>query len=265
MKSLILALVSALSLSLNLATAGVTPVFPNCGNTEEVDTDEVWSTSFSSHYFSKYVYNGAVYHDAGVLQSDVTITSPYGLSLNIWWSTDMKGAHSWGDEVDYTLTYAKSFDAFDLELSVAYFDCFKLFKKEGDAFDFTANFSKEIELSEEQTITPFVELNYYIPLEDNPGGFDGLVMEVGVEHSIELWSEYVTLKQQLSLIHDNGAFNCDSGNILKYQASLEYEANNCLTFDVGIQYYKMLSSFSGDSRGTDGDQFIWFAGATLSF
>jgi len=264
MKSLILALIS--TLSFNFAFAGETLPFPNCSNTEEVEVAEGWSTSFSSHYYSKYVYNGAVFHNDGVMQSDVTVTSPYGFSFNIWWSTDMKGSHSWGDEVDYTLTHSKSFDNFDLELSVAYFDCFKLFKKEGDAFDFKANFSKEIELSEKQTITPFVELNYYILQEDNQsGGLKGLVMEVGMEHSIELWSEYITLKQQLSLIHDNGAFNCDSGNILKYQACLEYEVNNYLTLDVGIQAWKMLSSFSGDSRGTDGDQLVGFIGATLSF
>lgn len=254
------------ALSINFALAGEIKPILNCDNTEEKADTEGWTTSFTSHYYSKYVLNGAVIHDAGVVQSDVTITSPYGLSFNLWWSTDMKGGHSWGDEVDYTLTYSKSFNDFDMDISVAYFDCFNLFQKEGDAFDFKANFSKEIELSEEQTITPFVELNYYILREDNQsGGLKGLVMEAGMKHSIELWSEYVALKQQLSFIHDNGAFNGDAGNVLKYQASLEYEMNNYLTFDVGLQCYKMLSSFSDDSRGVDGDQFVWFAGAKLSF
>lgn len=263
MKSLTLALVSALSISFTFA--GETKLFPNCENTEEKANTEGWDTYFSSHYYSKYVYNGAVYHDAGVLQSDVTITSPYGISFNLWWSTDMKGGHSWGDEVDYTISYEKSFEDFDLELSVAYFDCLKFFNKEGDAFDIKANFSKEIELSESQTITPFAEFNYYILRQDNSGGLDGLVVEAGLKHSIELWSEYVTLVQQISIIHDCGAFNSDSGNILKYQASLEYEVSNYLTFDIGAQAWKMLSSFSSDSRGIDGDQLIWFAGAKLSF
>lgn len=229
-----------------------------------IDNKTPWGdVSITSHYFSKYVFNGFVAYDDPVVQSDITVAFLNGFSFNFWRSTDMKGKQTWGDEFDYTLAYAKSFADFDLDVSVSYFDCYKLLKAQGDSFDIKCKVSHNWEISEDQTLVPFAEINYYIPVQAD-GGSNGIVVEAGAKQCYQLNKTFL-FSHQLSLLYDTGAYSMDSGSILKYQVGLEARINDNISFDVGIQAWKMLSSFHEDIRGIDGDQLVGMAGFTFTW
>ena len=175
----------------------------------------------------------------------------------------MEREQTWGDEFDYTITYAKSFAEFDLDASISYFDCYKLLKSQGDSFDVKVKVGHDWEISENQTVVPFAELNYYIPTQAD-GGSNGIVVEVGAKQSYQLNKTFL-FSHQPSLLYDTGAYGMDSGSILKYQVGLEARINDHLNFDIGVQAWKMLSSFNGDVRGVDGDQLVGMAGFTFTW
>ena len=220
-----------------------------------------WIMNGSSHFCSKYVFNGILLCDRPVIQSDFTLTSPAGVSFSVWWSTDLQSEKSYGDEIDYVVSYNIPLDNYDLTLSASYFDCFRLLNNQEDSFEFKCLLTRDWKISDSQTLTPFVELKYYIPVGDTCGG---LVSEVGMRHNIQVF-ENLCLVQQLSLLHDTGAFSTDSGFIAKYKAGVRAKINNYWSFDIGGEYYCMLSPFTTDSRGTDGNQLVGFAGFSFAW
>ncbi len=246
-KSLTISLISAFTLGL----ASATPA-------EDDSIWKEWSMSATSHLCTGYVFNGFLLSDKPVLQSDITISNTLGFSFSVWWSTDFESEKTWGDEVDYILTYEKSFGEYATSFSVSYFDCFNLLNKEGDAVEIKGMVSRDFELSKDQTVTPFAKLCGYFPVEAESGS-NGLVVEVGTRYCFQL-TDKVNLKQQLSVIHDSGAYSSDSGFIAKYLAGAELKINDRVKFDVGLEYNAMLSSFSNDSRGEGGNQIVGFVG-----
>ncbi len=233
------------------------------GQEIEPPKEKLFKVSASSHLFSAYVFDGTLVHNNPVLQSDLTLEHA-GLYLNIWWSTDMDGNYSssYGDEVDYTVGWSGSVWKLDIDASLAYYDNYKLGKAVGDGFGAKILVSNDFDLNEKHALRPFIRASYYFPLK-NKDPQEGWSLVGGVAH---VWkaNEKLTLTSSASVIHDDGAFGQETGNIFVWNEKLEFTLTEHLTLDIGADYYKPLSKFN-DDRSIVGDMWVFSLGAAYHF
>lgn len=190
---------------------------------------------FSLDFKSAYIdVNGYANSRHPVVQTDLTITFPNDVYIDFWHSAGIDSGLNSGydDEFDFYVGWATEFgDGFNFDVNLAYFNIFPLdtFRDE-DALQLAFEVSKDFEINEELTLSPYVRSETLFSLEwESIQGETYLYGGLGLEWTLgEDWS----LESKGYILYDPGIYELDSGFIAALEGSLNWSLSDDLTWKV---------------------------------
>lgn len=210
------------------------------------DLGDVWSFSASSRVWSEYVgSNGGVFHDKPVLQTNLTAAHKSGFYFDIWTSVGLESARlndNFGEEVDLTAGWAGTKFGLQWDIGAAYIFAYDLGQTDDDILWSYAEVKKELSLSDNHTISPFLHLDYYAGTKFQ---FVKPWIEGGLYHIWKL-NETVSFDSRFGLLYDTAIFGFDSGFVGKYKGSLNWKLSERVTLELPT--IKFSHPFMDDQR-----------------
>ncbi len=193
------------------------------------------STKMASQYVGT---GGGVLVNKAVQQTNLFIPLSGGFYADIWNSLAVEGDEK---EIDWTAGWSGSLATLSVDLGVSYYDCGQLFASQDDIVNPYFEISKLFKLSASQSLTPSVRIESPILVAD--WSLAGTFTHVGVKH---VWqaTERLSLAQTVKVVHDNGAYDMDSGFIGKYSASLNVAATKSITLNASVDISKPFGSIN---------------------
>ncbi|MES2436859.1 MAG: hypothetical protein V4519_02515 [Patescibacteria group bacterium] len=223
-------------------------VFKGAPHPSVVLTTRLWSQYYGA--------NGSVYHTDPVLQSDVFVTFPNGVYIDLWHSAGLDDANlnsNFGDEVDYTLGWVGKVRDVNVNVGVSYFDLAAprlLSGTKGDLIYMYGELSLDLDLGNGHTIKPFLKPEAYLSANATNEGFEGQV-QVGVNHIWQV-NESVSFQHRLAVLADPGFYGFDSGLMLFYSGGVAWKLSDSITLDLPVWKMGTPITSMSDSREFDG-------------
>lgn len=218
---------------------------------EDIPVDDpAFSVEVSANYWSKYIFDGVVYSEDPVIQTDLFIGLPRGFYLDVWWSVgldDSSLSSNFADELDYTIGWSGEIrDNLVIDTCVTYFDFVEIGTYSEEMVQVSAELSSDFELGE-HTLTPFIEYEHIFTVNWSEEG--GPQVNLGLRHS---WSpvDKFDVSQQMQIIYDSGVTGFDAGFIGEYIAALNWQATEKMSVTIiQFQVSGPLESLSDSREG----------------
>ena len=214
-----------------------------------------YSVTASVHVLSEYlVTDGNKPHDNTVIQTDLYVTLPNNLYIDLWWSASPNGSanNDGGDEVDYTIGWNGQLNGYDVDVSLNYFDFTNIGStKLGDIFSPSIKVGKSYIVANGLKVTPFIDVNGLILV--NAPGNDAVNVVTGITTTLTSHPRW-TLFQTASLVSDTGVFANDSGLLFAYQAGGTIRITN--TFFLDVVKVKLAVPITDFSDGRDNNAVV---------
>ena len=200
--------------------------------------DDVWnlngffSVTVQERYFAPNLPEN--FHDDSMLWSELFLELPHGFYFDVWHSyglDDSDVSSNFGDEFDLSLGWNHSFDSFNLDAYVSYYNIYKLEQWwSQDLIYFATVFSKEYVVCENHIVSPYVESGWITFLEDFDSG--ALVFTPGVSHAwmypCGIYS--LVFEENFSVIWNSGIFATEPEDVsLKYDLGFNWQLTESLT------------------------------------
>jgi hypothetical protein len=214
--------------------------------------------SGNSHLLTKYLgLDGAIFYDAPVLQSSLSIAHRSGAYANFWKSvalTDYRANPNFGREEDYTLGYSRKAGRGTLDASATYFNVTPLGKvREGDLLQTSVMALNYLPFK----IPNYLWFRHIMPLKDGvPVG--GWFVHLGATKESKL-ARKARLTMGAEAVFDSGAFGFKRAGLVRGNVALKVPFKN-LVFDLPV--FRWSTPFT-NSR--DGRKFEQVLGVGLSF
>lgn len=224
------------------------------------------SATLSFTFWSKYLSNsgGMVYLDRPVIQSDLNIGLPSDFYIDLWNSTGLNGggfSSDFGDEFDITLGWNHTFadSGVAVDIGVSYFDILPVGTfAASDIVQPFITISREWEISEHQTVSPYVRCEL---LWENGGDPNGeAYVHTGISHSVTI-TEGFTFEQKADVCYDPGMFGLDAGFIGEYDAGFGLDLGAFHWDIIKGRISTPLESLD-DDRGTE---LVFGCGVSIKF
>ena len=233
-------------------------------DTQDFDVPEQVTMTLSVDWLSEYVADGIVFLDKPVVQTDLYVTLPHGIYLDIWHSVGLNDGNfssDFGDEIDYTIGWSGNIkDNLVLNVGIAYFDLVDVGTFSSDMVQLYAELSTEAEVGN-LTISPFIELEQHWVV-GWPGVEGGLQVITGVRHNTPLFLDDLDLSQRFQITYDSGVAGFDSGFIGEYCAGISWQVTDMMSVTpIQLKISSPLGSMD-DNRETE---MVWGFGASILF
>lgn len=195
------------------------------------------TTTLSSRVWSKYLINpGFVLHENPVIQTDLLITLPHGLYVDVWGSKSLDGSLSssdFGNEIDYTVGWAKKLGNVSLDFGLAYFDISKLFgSPKGDVIQIFGQIDQSFKVAQMHAVTPFLRLEFSArPFGTGASPSENIQALMGMKHVWDI-GPVLSLKQTGQLIYDQGKFFNEAAGIFQYQLNPVWNLSKHLSVEI---------------------------------
>ena len=191
-----------------------------------------------------YLYQGAMYYNRPVQQSDVVVAWRNGLFVSIWTSTGFNTTVGADKEIDFILGYSKSVGKFNFSTDAAYFAL--------PGIDI-ANLNGEVGVG-----PIFWKLQAYAPVKSG-GPVKSLVASTGARHSFALGKRFGLDLEGLAK-YDTGAFGYEELWLAQGKGSLSFSLSEKLSLIGEVEWSKPLTN-----TNTDGRKREVVAGAGISY
>lgn len=226
---------------------------------------------FNSKWLTKYVspFDNLV-HNKPVVQSEVTAwmklgSAPGKFYADVWHSTSLNGAMNSdrGDELDYTIGWKGNlWKGISLNLWATYFDFVPIgtIPENRDQVRFFAEFDRKFEVTQTQSLTPFVRFEVPWGIKDYKDS-SGLRVYPGLKYVWEFFPGW-SVCQKANLLFDDGAVGLKPGIFGDYRVGLSWQTTKWLAIEPFS--FRVVGPFqnSGDDRKT---QTIFSAGFSAKF
>ena len=241
------------------------------GTVDSIDPLPKWSFVITANVRSEYVDPyGITESNHPVTQSEVTITSPSGVYLDLWHSHQLSRpgdlSYDLGDEVDATIGWSgtlweKKPYSIDIDLGLTYEDYVGLGKAQGDILLPYLELGHEFDLGKAVTVEPFVRLEYSIPVDGNPNGdLSGSFLFLGAKINAELSSKW-SLNEKIQFETDDGAFGYKPGGVVAdLTTTVSYKLTDAMSLNAEVRLTKSLND-----SAEKGSAVILGLGATWTF
>ena len=252
-----------------LASLAAFAVEPEAETKAELESEESGAViaEVGVDFMSTYIWRGQILADAPVWQPSATLGYDFGaygaLKANVWSSFKLTSRHDGSplsgmgnQEFDYTVSYAKSFDAFDLEVGHIWYT-FPNSHNEGHTEELFATVAYNNEL-----VTPTFGLYWDYRDNDDRGLFYG---NLALSHDFEV-VENLTVTPSLSLGLGSDAYTYAMGGERRTAfldqtvgVSASYAVTESLSLGAQVNYTWIVDN---DSRGAGymgngKDQRVW--------
>lgn len=215
-------------------------------------------TSLTTSVWSKYVSNSSVYHDKAVIQTVLATDFTENVSGSVFYSMDPKNPSSktsFGNEIDYKVSFAKTRGSWSFGGDLAYWDVVEIFKTTpADVVVGTAWLSRSF--TERTSATLTLERLVSTDREVFEGG-TFVTFEVGT--SLPL-GKAATLELAPAVIYDDGAFGSEPAWMTQISAALVWKVGK---FTLSLPKYERWDVISkvDDRPSTD----RWGASLSVAF
>lgn len=177
------------------------------GLTSVVQAETKISGSLNVGYLSRYMgtnHGGMIFEDPAFQQSVAVSADPLGLYALLWFSCSPNGGcnEDSGDEADYAAGIHRVYNGFDIDLSYAYLNLFKLGESTGDlhAIVLRTDFPSVV------SVRPYLAIEGDIP-RDKDVLEGGMTYRLGGRYSPEISGQAINL--DLSVSGHDGIFGTD--------------------------------------------------------
>ncbi len=159
-----------------------------------------------------------------VSQTDVNVSFPNGLYVDLWGSTGFDGKENFGREIDITAGWANR----HFDFGVSYYKLIPLNDISAGLMDIYAETHHILKFGD-HTMTPYVKVDGMIALKD-VGDNSGFIGAVGMRHAWQL-NKTFSLSQGLEFLYHTPIFHSDSGMEGRYD----------MAFNIGLSKSIVLS------------------------
>ena len=180
--------------------------------------------SVSSNLKSEYMgFNGAIFHEQPVLQTDLSLSWPSGVYTGIWHSVgfdDKSLSSNFGDEVDIYVGWARSWRSLNVNTGTIFVDVYPVTTMPGGDVLFSyleANTAFN-------SLSPFVRIDHSLPLVGQKP-VRGTFTSAGLRHQWAI-NQNTSIKQEIKTMHDTGTFGFDAGWLSQYLLTCNWHGFN---------------------------------------
>jgi hypothetical protein len=233
------------------------------------DSTNFLKVEVQSKFRSKYVGpNGSEFYSKPVVQSFVNLEHA-GLYLELW---NSKGFNNWStdfsDEIDYTLGYSGTLYPLSLNVSMSYFDNFRVFSgSKNDVVKGYIGLDFAVDTTGWFKLTTFVSSAMYITPSKKTEFSGGTIVSVGLNNEISVRKLKLNSLVQLTLDDgvfqtrdENGVFGKKGGFMFKFSTGL----NLILSKHFNLNIIEITTYSPLGKRGMP-NQFVNSSGISCKF
>jgi len=200
------------------------------------------SVALSTGYSTAYATNFGLLCGKDSWVSELALEHESGLYAGVFYNHGFRefgeeGA-DWSKEVDFTLGWSTEIAGLTFDFSGTYWECWELGKYDNDFWYPALEVSKEIELSDSQTLTPSVQAAF--PFSVAEDGDDGALLFLKLTHGWQV-NEKVSVETWGSLVKDDGVIGLQPGWVGEPGVVASYQLTDNFSINAGVRGILLLS------------------------